>query len=273
MTLYQQIFERQTFDTPEKIGVLSKFIYKHIQVPIQEPVATLEPVTNPVAPSVAPLVATPVATPIAPPIAPLVAPPVATLEPVAKIKDQTKNQFFTDKADSLFWCLYISKYGHSEYESIGHGYSNVEIAEKQKIIEYVRKNSGITKTKVLAQEIMSDLMTNKRTTLSVLPAFAAFYNKRIVITKQNKFYIDMRTNNEFDTLYLVKNERGNYGIDYTIPNLSKQIQLNSYDKPLNAISTYKIGDLNELALRVGIDTIKKRNKSELYQEITLKCLW
>ena len=254
MTLYQQIFERQTFDTPEKIGVLSKFIYK--LAPVREPVPAPAPIQE-VVPAPAPA-------------------PESTRVPVPapiKVETKVKTQFFTDKADSLFWCLYISKYGHSEYESIGHGYSNIEIAEKQKIIEYVRKNSGITKTKVMAQEIMSDLMTNKRTTLSVLPAFAAFYNKRIVITKQSKFYIDMRTNNEFDTLYLIKNERGNYGIDYTIPNLTKQIQLNSYDKPLNAISTYKIGDLNELALRVGIDTIKKRNKSELYQELTLKCLW
>lgn len=250
MTLYQQIFERQTFDTPEKLGVLSKFIYK--LVPVQAPAPA--PIKDPV------IVHTKATAPAKEPVP-------------AKEPAPTKTQFFTDKADSLFWCLYISKYGHSEYESIGHGYSNVEIAEKQKIIEYVRKNSGITKTKVLAQEIMSDLMTNKRTTLLVLPAFAAFYNKRIVITKQNKFYIDMQTNNEFDTLYLVKNERGNYGIDYTIPALTKQIQLNSYDKPLAAISTYKIGELNELALRVGIDTIKKRNKSELYQEITLKCLW
>jgi hypothetical protein len=259
MTLYQQIFERQTFDTPEKIGVLSKFIYK--LAPIKEPVPVPVPaLVHEVVPAPAP----------EPTQVPVPA-PVKVEQVLAPAPNKT--QFFTDKVDSLFWCLYISKYGHSEYESIGHGYSNIEIAEKQKIIEYVRKNSGITKTKVMAQEIMSDLMTNKRTTLSVLPAFAAFYNKRIVITKQNKFYIDMRTNNEFDTLYLVKNERGNYGIDYTIPNLTKQIQLNSYDKPLNAISTYKIGDLNELALRVGIDTIKKRNKSELYQEITLKCLW
>ena len=245
MTLYQQIFERQTFDTPEKIGVLSKFIYKLVKA--QVPVAVPVPVS----------VAVPTPAPVE----------------VVKVNDQVKTQFFTDKSDSLFWCLYVSKYGHSEYESIGRGYSNIEIAEKHKIIEYVRKNSGVAKTKVMAQEIMSDLMTNKRTTLLVLPAFAAFYNKRIVITKQNKFYIDMRTNNEFDTLYLVKNERGNYGIDYTIPALTKQIQLNSYDKPLAAISTYKIGDLNELALRVGIDTIKKRNKSELYHEIMLKCLW
>ena len=258
MTLYQQIFERQTFDTPEKIGVLSKFIYKLAPVPVQAPAPIPEPVSAPV----------PIPEPVPAPV-----PIKVQAQAQVQVQAPTKTQFFTDKADSLFWCLYISKYGYSEYESIGHGYSNVEIAEKQKIIEYVRKNSGITKTKVMAQEIMSDLMTNKRTSLSVLPAFAAFYNKRIVITKQNKFYIDMRTNNEFDTLYLVKNERGNYGIDYTIPALTKQIQLNSYDKPLAAISTYKIGELNELALRVGIDTIKKRNKSELYQEITLKCLW
>lgn len=243
MNLYQQIFELHTFDTPEKLGVLNKFIYKLVPIQVQEPIQVQ------------------------------VEAPVQVQVQVQVKVETPLNQFFTDKADNLFWCLYIAKYGHSEYESIGRGYSNVEITEKHKIIEFIRKNSGAVKTKVLAQEIMSDLMTNKRTSLSVLPAFAAFYNKRIIITKQNKFYIDIRTNNEFDTLYLIKNDRGNYGIDYTIPNLTKQIQLNSYDKPLAAISTYKIGELNELALRVGIDTIKKRNKSELYQEITLKCLW
>jgi hypothetical protein len=255
MTLYQRIFLRHKFDTPEKIGVLNKFIYTVAIIEPTPSVAIIEPTPSVAIIEPKPDVLSPETTPV-------------------KLKQNINNtHFFTNKADTLFWCLYVSKYGHSEYESIGHGYSNIEINEKQKIIEYVKKNPSIAKTKVMAQEIMSDLMTNKRTSLLVLPAFAAFYNKRIIVTKQNKFYIDIRTNNEFDTLHLIKNDKGNYGINYSIPNVTTLIQLNSYDRPLSAISTYKIGDLTELAMRVGIDTTTKRNKSELYQEITLKCIW
>ena len=253
-SLYHRIFINKTFDTPEKIGVLNKFIYKPALAPVLVPVP---------APAIAPV---PVPVPVPVPAPAPVPAPVKTSDPLSN--------FFTDKADTLFWCLYISKYGHSEYESIGRGYSTVEMSEKQKIIEFVRKNTGITKTKVMAQEIMSDLMTNKRTSLLVLPAFAAFYNKTIVITKQNRFYIDVcGTNDDAETLYLIKNDKGNYGIDYSNPTTNKLIQLNSYDKPLAAISTYKIGDLNSIATRVGIDTTIKRNKADLYHEITLKCLW
>ena len=246
MSLYHTIFINRAFDTPEKLGVLNKYVY----IPKKE-VLILE--VN---------------------IMPAVAPQPDEPVPVPQ-KSEPPSSYFTDKTDSLFWCLYIAANGHPTYESIGRGYSNVEIAEKQKIIEFVRKNHGIAKTKVMAQEIMSDLMTNKRASLMVLPALAAFYKKHIVITKQNRFYIDIPGTEDSDTLYLIKNDKGNYGIDYSnpTPNLNRLIKLNGYDKPLAAISTHKIGDLTELAIRIGIDTTVKRNKADLYQAITIKCLW
>jgi hypothetical protein len=274
MSLYHTIFIKRAFDTPEKLGVLNKYVYKltkYVPVPALVPVV-LVPVAQALAPANAfqnmfKIDQVPVKKPE----------PEPEPELVVKIptKSDPKSSYFTDKTDSLFWCLYIAAHGHPAYESIGRGYSNVEIAEKQKIIEFVRKNQGIAKTKVMAQEIMSDLMTNKRASLMVLPALAAFYKKQIVITKQNRFYIDIPGTEDSDTLYLIKNERGNYGIDYSnpSPNLNKLIRLNNYDKPLAAISTYKIGDLTELAIQVGIDTTVKRNKADLYQAVTIKCLW
>lgn len=257
MSLYHTIFIKRAFDTPEKLGVLNKYIYKlKKEPPIVD--VKIEPIVQPQ------------------PEEPVQDKVLVKVHVPDKPKSEPTN-YFTDKTDSLFWCLYIAAYGHSAYESIGRGYSNVEIAEKQKIIEFVRKTHGITKTKVMAQEVMSDLMTNKRASLMVLPALAAFYKKRIIITKQNRFYIDVEITGAEDseTLYLIKNEKGNYGIDYSnpTPNLNKLIRLNGYDKPLAAISTYKIGDLTELAIRVGIDTTVKRNKADLYQAVTIKCLW
>jgi len=264
MSLYHTIFIKRAFDTPEKLGVLNKYVYKlkkespivEATILIPEPVPTREPETKNTEPI-------------------RVQPKVLDKVPVPPKVHEPPSSYFTDKNDSLFWSLYIAANGHTAYESIGRGYSNVEIAEKQKIIEFVRKTHGIAKTKVMAQEIMSDLMTNKRASLMVLPALAAFYKKRIIITKQNRFYIDVAGAEDSETLYLIKNEKGNYGIDYSnpTPNLNKLIRLNNYDKPLAAISTYKISDLTELAIRVGIDTAVKRNKADLYQAVTIKCLW
>ena len=256
MSMYHRIFIKRAFDTPGKLGVLNKYVYK--TQPIVE--VKIEPIIPHQSEKVK---------------IDIVEVPQKAPAPVKSIAPEPPSSYFTDKTDTLFWCLYIAAQGHTAYESIGRGYSNVEIAEKQKIVEFVRKNHGIAKTKVMAQEIMSDLMTNKRASLMVLPALAAFYKKHIVITKQNRFYIDIPGSEDSDTLYLIKNDKGNYGIDYSTPtpNLNKLMRLNSYDKPLAAISTYKIGDLTEFAIRVGIDTTVKRNKADLYQAVTIKCLW
>lgn len=283
MSLHHTIFIKRAFDTPEKLGVLNKYVYKYLPIVevtifekttvlVPEPVSTREPETKSTEP-----IHVQVLDKVLDKVQPKVLDTVPIQPKVQPKVTEPPSSYFTDKTDSLFWCLYIAAHGHPTYESIGRGYSNVEIAEKQKIVEFVRKTHGIAKTKVMAQEIMSDLMTNKRASLMVLPALAAFYKKHIIITKQNRFYIDVEIAGaeESETLYLIKNEKGNYGIDYSnpTPNLNKFIKLNNYDKPLAAISTYKIGDLTELAIRVGIDTTVKRNKADLYQAVTIKCLW
>ena len=246
MSLYHQIFIKRTFDTPEKIGVLNKYMYSvqiPLQIPIQIPIQIQIPLQIPIQTSV-------------------------------RVKEGARGNQGSPQ-DTLFWSLYISNYGQTKYESIGRGYSNVEISEKQKIVEFIKKVPNIVKTKVMLQEIMSDLMTNARITPSLLPAFAAFYKKRLIITKCSKFFIEICPPDTIDiqTVHLIKNDKGNYGIDYTPPNLDKLIRLNSHNSPLNAISTYKIDELNGIATRVGIDTTAKRKKAELYQEIVLKCLW
>ena len=89
--------------------------------------------------------------------------------------------------DSLFWCIYIALYGYNKYNEIGHRYGNIEIEEKQKIMEMMKKNPSKIKecpkqiTKAQYQEIMSDFMTNKKITNEMLIMFALYYDIRIWI--------------------------------------------------------------------------------------------
>jgi hypothetical protein len=78
-----------------------------------------------------------------------------------KEKEKEKSDiYYPEKKDTLFWCLYIAKNGLNAYNSITQGYSNIEMEEKQKIMESIKtqpsrlKNTNVKITNVAIQEIM-----------------------------------------------------------------------------------------------------------------------
>jgi hypothetical protein len=195
---------------------------------------------------------------------------------------------FPEKMDNLFWSIFISVYGYTEYETIGRCYSNREISEKQNIMEFIKKNPKSLKsmdkkiTKAMTQEILSDIMSNKKTTLDVLPAFALFYKKNIIILNEKNKNIYLKINLVEDTkeyILLIKNKKGFFGLDTDIT--SEKIQnifdtkfcLEHYNKPLKAISNYKSDGLNSIGEMMGLDINIKLKKQELYNEICKLICW
>jgi len=195
---------------------------------------------------------------------------------------------FPEKMDNLFWSIFISVYGYTEYETIGRCYSNREISEKQNIMEFIKKNPKSLKsmdkkiTKAMTQEILSDIMSNKKTTLDVLPAFALFYKKNIIILNEKNKNIYLKINLVEDTkeyILLIKNKKGFFGLDTDIT--SEKIQnifdtkfcLEHYNKPLKSISNYKSDELNSIGEMMGLDINIKLKKQELYNEICKLICW
>jgi hypothetical protein len=195
---------------------------------------------------------------------------------------------FPEKMDNLFWSIFISVYGYTEYETIGRCYSNREISEKQNIMEFIKKNPKSLKnmdkkiTKAMTQEILSDIMSNKKTTLDVLPAFALFYKKNIIILNEKNKNIYLKINLVEDTkeyVLLIKNKKGGFGLDPETS--SEKIQnifdtkfcLEHYNKPLKAISNYKSDELNSIGEMMGLDINIKLKKQELYNEICKLICW
>jgi hypothetical protein len=208
-------------------------------------------------------------------------------------KNKNKNKIldsiiFPEKMDNLFWSIFISVYGYTEYETIGRCYSNREISEKQNIMEFIKKNPKSLKnmdkkiTKAMTQEILSDIMSNKKTTLDVLPAFALFYKKNIIILNEKNKNIYLKINLVEDTkeyVLLIKNKKGGFGLDPDTS--SEKIQnifdtkfcLEHYNKPLKAISNYKSDELNSIGEMMGLDINIKLKKQELYNEICKLTCW
>ena len=85
-----------------------------------------------------------------------------------QVTQTNANIIYPKCTDTLFWCMYIAKYGYAEYLNIGQRYKNKEIEIKQQMIDTIKKTPSILKngprkiTNVEIQEIMAELMIDKK---------------------------------------------------------------------------------------------------------------
>ncbi len=248
--IYHKMFVNYSFDTPEKIDLLNKYMYVKAKPIIVSDTKAF------------------------------------AVEPKPVVQSEKNDIYYPEKKDMLFWCLYIAKNGMQSYNTISHGYSNIEMEEKHKIMEFIKsqpnrlKNTNVKITNIAAQEIMSDIVTNVSLSISTLVAMSVFYNARIILTKNNKFYINICPIEEYENTFIFhKNSNGDYGVDICTTELkiqqieANQLCLHRFDKPLDAISNFSVEELKKLSIKLGVDHSIKYKKNELYQEATRRCLW
>lgn len=218
-------------------------------------------------------------------------------EPQIQIQIQSQTQpeefIIPEQEDTLFWCIYIAVKGYSEYLNIQRQYRNIEVAEKQKMIDYFKngqsklKNMNKKVSKVMTQEIMSDLMTNNKTSLSSIVALSCFYNKNIIVFKEGDngqiglYYNVFPTEGSNGTIIIKKRRKDEYGISLEdIDNTEKMNKIQEtmfcvedYEKPMKSISNYKMDELQKMGEKFGVDMTKKYKKQELYVEICKLCVF
>jgi hypothetical protein len=205
-----------------------------------------------------------------------------------------KNQNVKDKVittpiqdDTLFWCVFIKNFGEIEYNLIGDKYKNYEIKEKIKVIEYLKANKNVLKiskiTKIETEEIMGKMMSCNLTDLQSLHGLCAYYKIKVIVANRfNKTYIsynyaeddiesDSKTIVVYKTLSLLSTKMCRYSIcskcelSYILDNY---VRFESFDKPFNSVSMYKLSDLENISKKLGLECIK-RKKSEIYNQINV----
>ena len=282
--LYQTFYRNNKFDNVSDIGQLHKWMLS------KEWMAVLLSRDNPRTPTLVPSSGV------------LTSSPSPANPSIAISPEQTrpaKRVVIPNKGDTLFWCVYICHYGEDTYLAIGNKYGNAEIAEKKKIMEFLKSNKCALKnvnrkiTLSAVQEIMSDLMTNVKTSLQTVVALSVFYKKNIMILNEcNKTYIeylfDLSQKSDTDqsetiptTKWLViqYTENKQYGVisdeETDVSNYcNKYIHIENYDKPLKGISTYKMSELTAIASNIPELTKEgKWTKPELYGKLWHHCLW
>ena len=207
--------------------------------------------------------------------------------PVSEEKEKT-TLFTPTQPDTLFWCIYVAVHGHHDYMEIDRNYGVKELEIKKQIADSLQKdaskikNTNVKVTKVAIQEILSDLLTTqKETNHMCLLAMIAHYNINVILVDPvDRFYLEYTSNAE-STFVLYKDTFGKYGmILESVPNdwlsefRTNKIRLESYLKPLRAVSTYKTDELDVLMKRIGgFDETKKYKKPELYDLISESIRW
>lgn len=204
--------------------------------------------------------------------------------------------------DTLFWCLYIAHYGYADYTVIERNSGMRELTVKSTVAEFIKANPTALKstnykiTKVAAQEILSDLLTTQNETsmqcmLAIMTCFK--FNVIMIDDKESRrleFWCNQDRDGDGDTTegkpatptFLIKrNPKGKYqiksdplSVDEITAIQTTTICLESYMKPIKAISAYKVADLDDLARRMGLDTSQKKyKKNELYTLIENTLQW
>ena len=225
-------------------------------------------------------VTAPIATTIAP-IAPTIATIAPTIAPIAP-----KQQ------DTLFWCIYIAVFGYNDYLEVSRNYGVKELDIKKQIADFLQKtpsafkNSNIKVTKVAIQEILSELLTSQKETsiLCLLAMIVKHHIHVLLVDPSDRFYLEYYHDKDMDespTYVIRKDTYGKYKIqleplsnDTTAHWKSSRFPLESYLKPLRAVSLYKVNELEELARRFSLyDDTKKYKKADLYHDICEGIRW
>tara|TARA_Y100000992_G_C21268727_1_gene495410 strand:+ start:1906 stop:2646 length:741 start_codon:yes stop_codon:yes gene_type:complete len=209
---------------------------------------------------------------------------------IEKAPIKKRDEYITPKQkDSLFWCFFICAFGYGEYTSVIRNYGVKEIEVKQEASVFIKKNyqefkqiSNVKITKSLLEDIMSDFNTHVNdTNFYNFYALCFMYKINIYILHDEKpCYLSFVTNKE-NPYYLIRLQRYNkYSLKMDKLTLQETVKietdnycLDSWLRPIKAVSSYKVTDLQEIAYKINLEDIPNMKKQDLYDYIVESLSW
>jgi hypothetical protein len=203
-----------------------------------------------------------------------------TENPIEKPKPKPKPKSRWLPPDTLFWSVFIAVHGESEFLQIGTKYANREWEEKNLIRQEIAKNPKMCQTtnhKITlknVQEMMSEYMTGvNKTSLLGLVGFSVYYKIPIyLVDPVKKTHLSfLPTNTDKEACFLVLRE-GRYEVSSEPVSLDDSFGLESYMRPLRAISTYKRPELEAIRQRFAVE-VSETSKEAVYRALSEHLVW
>ena len=202
---------------------------------------------------------------------------VVVEEPVKKVVEEPKkikNNFFLPKdKDTLFWCYYILKNGFSKYEYPGVRSFENEKKTKFECIELLRSKKQILKekkVKSLKEDVEDELANKEKIRMKTFIALCLVDNISILFIHKKKCFVLDCGSDTYNVIHQYDNPE-KYVIE---TDTNKDIwekykttyfHWESLEKPLRAVSSYKVDELLQMCKKMGIEIVDKKNKNELYE--------
>ena len=180
------------------------------------------------------------------------------------------NIFYPKQRDQLFWIFFVIVNGNDAYETVNN-YFITEKETKYKWIEDFRKNKELFKPIKVSRNSIEDELANKpKISLHCIKALCHM-NDINVFYIDNKKYYEMITNDS-KPVYVIEKINNKYGLKKNVDTETLDYyrqhywQLENLDKPLKAISSYKVSDLTAVCKKININ-YENLTKQKIYQEI------
>jgi len=211
-----------------------------------------------------------------------------TPKPVTQIiqKKEPERFFYPREKDQLFWCFFIIQNGFEKYEYPDATSFVNEKTIKFKLIEYMRNNKQQLKSKKIKniKEDVEDELANKQ--IIGMKTFIAlcishninimYIHKRkcfeILFDDQSPTYVVHCINNNDSSAYKYCYEQ-NVSKEQLEKYRTEYFNWDSFDKPLKAMTSYKLDELVKLATKMGLSEngtdLSKKTKKDLYEMLVM----
>jgi hypothetical protein len=186
--------------------------------------------------------------------------------------------------DSLFWCYYILVNGDTAYEMLNNKNTLVTKQLKIDLVSTIRKNKDIIKTYKfdtitnIESNLANDNILNAKSFLSL----CAIANINVIYISKKTYFESFM--NDTTIVYVISEQINTqskyvkkYGYQLANPEFINNIRATLYkldkvDKPMKAMSAYKVEDLVAICERLDIsifnkDNGKNKTKKDLYEAI------
>lgn len=198
--------------------------------------------------------------------------PMCLPNPEIKSPTQTKKQVFTPRQkDTLFWCFY--KIIHDELPD------NINIAmEKTLKIQYVekmRKHKELIKKHKFASisHIENQLANENIIDITAFFVLSLIHKLNVVYVK-NKTYFELIEHEETELpiyiIYFLEQSKYGYSTTRDKTTYNTFYKIDNLNKPIKAISSYKVSELIEICNKLSIETDDLKNKKHYYEAIIKK---
>ena len=188
------------------------------------------------------------------------------------------NTFTPKQKDSLFWCFYILKYGEQNYEMLEN--INIVLEKKLKIdyVEKIRKEKQIVKSYKFATltHLENQLANEEKIDLNTFFTLCVIENINILYVCKKTYFELLMNDDKIHIIHRLDNysKYGYEGIEQSKIDLyrSTLFKVDSVEKPIKSISSYKVSELVEFCTKLGIeicvkDTNKNKSKKDLYESL------